>query len=71
MKSTNQTIPVIAFVIIILFFMLSGGGAITGVRMTSGMPGGGRSGGFSWMWIPAVIFLASGIFPGWAIFGKK
>jgi hypothetical protein len=71
MKSTNRTIQVIALVIISLLFLLFGGGALAGARMNSGMPGGGRLGDVSWMGIPAVTFLASGIFLGWAIFGKK
>jgi hypothetical protein len=49
-------IPVIAFVIIVALFLLFSGGRMDGDR---------------WMWNPTVIFPGNGIFPGWAIFGKK
>ena len=71
MNTTNITFLVIAFVIIVVLFLLFGGGAMTGARLTGGMMGGGMMGGVSWMWIPAVIFLGLGFFFGWAIFGKK
>jgi len=66
MKTTNKTYQIIAFVIVIVLFLLLGGGAMTGARLSGGMMGG-----ISWMWIPTVIVLGLGIFLGWAIFGKK
>ena len=64
MKSTNKTYPVIAFVIVIMLFLVLGGGAMTGVRLNGGMMGAGMMDGVSWIWVPAVIVLGIGIFLG-------
>ena len=66
MKNANRTFLIIAFVIVVMLFLVLGGGAMTGIRLGSGMMGG-----FNWIWIPTVIVLGIGIFLGWAIFGKK
>ncbi len=71
MNATNKTILIIAFVIVVVLFLLFGGGAMTGATLNGGMMGSGMVGGFSWMWIPALITLGIGILLGWAIFGKK
>ena len=71
MNATNKTLLVIAFVIVIVLFLLFGGGAMTGATLSGGMMGSGRMGGISWMWIPTLITLGIGILLGWAIFGKK
>jgi len=66
MNATNKTALVIAFVIVVVLFLLFGGGAMTGGTMSGGMMGG-----ISWMWIPTLLTLGIGILLGWAIFGKK
>ena len=71
MNTTNKTILVIAFVVVIVLFLLFGGGAMTGATLSGGMMGSGMMGGISWMWIPTLITLGIGILLGWAIFGKK
>ena len=71
MNATNKTTLVIAFVIVVVLFLLFGGWAMTGAGLNGGMMGGGMMGGISWMWIPTVIILGIGILLGWAIFGKK
>ena len=71
MNTNNKTILVIAFVVVVVLFLLFGGGAMTGATFSGGMMGSGMVGGFSWMWIPALITLGIGILLGWAIFGKK
>lgn len=71
MKSTNRTILVIGFVIVVVLFLVLGGGLLTGARLGGGMMGAGMMGGISWMWIPTLIVLGIGISLGWAIFGKK
>jgi hypothetical protein len=71
MNATNKTILVIAFIVIVVLFLLFSGGAITGATLSGGMMGSGMMGGISWMWIPALITLGIGILLGWAIFGKK
>ena len=71
MNGTNRTTLVIAFVIVIVLFLLFGGGAMTGAMMSGGMMGSGRMGGISWMWIPTLLTLGLGVLLGWVIFGKK
>ncbi|MGI8400798.1 MAG: hypothetical protein ACR2NS_04215 [Gemmatimonadaceae bacterium] len=71
MNDTAKTVLVIAFVAVVLLFLLFGGGMATGAMMSGGMMGGGRMGGLSWMWIPTLLTLGLGILLGWAILGKK
>jgi hypothetical protein len=71
MKPNNKTILIIAFVIVIVLFLVFGGWAMARPRLNGGMMGSWMMGGVSWMWIPIAITLGLGIFLGWAIFGKK
>jgi len=71
MNETNRTILFIAFAVVIVLFLIFGGGAMTGVTMSGGMMGSGMMGGISWMWIPTLLTLCVGILLGWAIFRKK
>ena len=76
MNESNKTGLIIAFVVVVVLFLVFGGGAMSGSFMGGGMMGGGtigdgRVGGFGWMWIPTVITLGVGVLLGWVIFGKK
>jgi hypothetical protein len=71
MNETNKTGLVIAFAVVVVLFLLFGGGAMTGATLSGGMMGSGSMGGISWMWIPTLLTLGIGILLGWAIFGKK
>ncbi|MHB8630140.1 MAG: hypothetical protein ACYDBJ_25975 [Aggregatilineales bacterium] len=71
MNETNKTGIVIAFVVVVVLFLLFGGGAMTGATISGGMMGSGSMGGISWMWIPTLLTLSIGILLGWAIFRKK
>jgi hypothetical protein len=71
MKSTNNTPLVIAFSVIVVLFLLFGGGAMTGGMMNGGMSGNGWMAERSWMWTPAFLALGLGIVLGWVIFKKK
>lgn len=77
MNESNKTALTIAFVVVVVLFLIFGGGAMSGSFMGGGgMMGGGTTGrggmgGYSWMWIPTLITLGVGIFLGWIIFGKK
>jgi hypothetical protein len=71
MNTTDKTALIIAFVVVVVLFLLFSGGAMTGATMSGGMMGSGRMGGISWMWIPTLITIGLGILLGWAIFGKK
>jgi hypothetical protein len=76
MKANNKTILTIAFVIVIVLFLVFGGMAMSGARLNGGMMGGWTMsgwmmGGLSWMWISIAITLGLGILLGWAILGKN
>ena len=71
MNETNKTGFVIAFVVVVVLFLLFGSGAMTGATINGGMMGSGSTGGISWMWIPTLFTLGIGILLGWAIFRKK
>ena len=71
MNATNERALVTAFVVVVVLFLLFGGGAMTGATMRGGMMGRGMMGGISWMWIPTLLTLGIGILLGWAIFGTK
>lgn len=81
MNASNKTPLVIAFVIVVLLFLVFGG-TVAGSMMGGGMMGQGGIGGYrtgqgwingavSLMWISALLTLALGVVLGWAIFAKK
>ena len=67
MTESNKTPLFIAFVVVVVLFLIFGGGTM----MNGGMMGQGRIGGFGWMWIPTLVMLGFGILLGWIIFAKK
>ncbi|OGU77472.1 MAG: hypothetical protein A2V93_00245 [Ignavibacteria bacterium RBG_16_34_14] len=75
MNTKSNTPLVIAFVVVIVLFLLFGGVAMTGGMMNGGMHNGLNENGWmsdrSWMWFPALITLGLGIVLGWIIFKKK
>lgn len=71
MNTRTYTPLVIAFAVVVVLFLVFGGGAMTGGMMNGGMHGGGWMGERSWMWAPALLALGLGILLGWAIFKKK
>lgn len=71
MNGTDKTGLVVAFIVVVVLFLLFGGGAMTGATMSGGMMGSGMMGGINWMWIPTLLTLGIGILLGWAIFGRK
>jgi hypothetical protein len=80
MYETSKTPLLIAFVVVVVLFLIFGGFAMTGMgggMMGQGGIGGYRmghgwiNGGFSWLWIPTLITLALGALLGWVIFGRK
>ena len=71
MNDSNKTPLVIAFVVVVVLFLIFGGGAMSGSMMNGGMMGQGWTGGFGWMWIPTLLTLGCGVLLGWIIFGKK
>ena len=62
---------VIALVVVLVLFLLFGGGAVTNGMMNDGTPGNGWMGERSWMWTPTLVTLCLGIALGWVIFKKK
>jgi hypothetical protein len=80
MYETSKTPLLIAFVVVVVLFLIFGGWAMIG--MGGGMIGQGGiggyrmghgwiNGGFSWLWIPTLITLGLGALLGWVIFGRK
>lgn len=73
MSKSNKTGLIIAFVVVVVLFLVFGGGAISGSfmgrgMMGDGMMGSGGIGGYGWMWIPTLLTLGLGIILGWMIF---
>lgn len=71
MSESSKTPLVIAFVVVVVLFLIFGGGAMTGSMMGGEMMGQGWMGGYSWMWIPTLLTLCLGVLLGWVIFGRK
>jgi len=61
----------LAFIIVVIIFLLLCGGAITMTMMNAGINGNGMMSNISWIWIPAMVALLLGVLLGWAIFWKK
>lgn len=62
---------VLAFIIVVIVFLLFCGGAITMTMRSSGMNGNGMMSNISWLWMPAMLALLLSALLGWAIFWKK
>lgn len=66
---------VIAFVVVVVLFLLFGSGAMTGGMMNGGMHNGDIESGWmsnrAWMWFPTLIALGFGIVIVWLIIKKK
>ena len=80
MYETSKTPLLIAFVVVVVLFLIFGGWAMIGMgggMIVQGGIGGYRmghgwiNGGFSWLWIPTLITLGLGALLGWVIFGRK
>ena len=71
MNESNKTPLIIAFVVVVVLFLIFGYGTMGGSMMNGGMMAQGWTGGFGWMWIPTLLTLIIGIGLGWAIFGQK
>lgn len=68
----KYSIPlIIVYVVMIILSLLFCGGAILITIGNGGMMGSGLTGGISWMWMPALLFLALSILLGWVIFKRK
>jgi ABC-type multidrug transport system permease subunit len=61
MTESNKTPLMIAFIVIVVLFLVFGG------VMNGGMMGQGSG----WMWIPTLLTLGLGILLGWILFGQK
>ena len=71
MNTKNHTVLVSMLAIVVVLFLIFGGGAITDPVMSRGMMENGVMGGISWMWIPTLLTLGLGALLGWAILAKK
>jgi hypothetical protein len=74
MNEASRTPLVVAFVVVVVLFLIFGGWAMTGSMMSSGgagMMGRGWTDGVGWVWIPTLLILVLGVVLGWLIFAKK
>lgn len=71
MKAITNKPLVLAFVIVVIIFLLFCGGAITMTMIDGNMHNNGMMSNISWMWIPTIIALVLSVLLGWVIFGKK
>lgn len=71
MDTKNNSPLLIAFVVVVVLFVLFGGGAMTGGMMNGGIDEGGWMANRGWMWTPTLITLGLGVVLGWMIFSKK
>jgi hypothetical protein len=70
--NTRTDIPlVLAFIIVVIVFLLFCGGAITSTMMSTELRKSGLMWGISWMWIPTAIAFLVSVLLGWVIFQKK
>jgi hypothetical protein len=66
MNTKNNKPLILAFIIVVIVFLLFCGGAVTMTMKSNGMMGN-----ISWMWVPALLALLLSILLGWSIFWKK
>jgi hypothetical protein len=71
MNTKSNKPLVIAFVVVLVLFLLFGGGAMTGEMMSGGIHGNGWLSERGWMWSPTLLTLCLGVVLGWIIFKKK
>jgi uncharacterized membrane protein YhaH (DUF805 family) len=71
MKTKTDYPLVLAFIIVLIVFLLFCGGAITMTMMNSDMYKNGMMNNISWMWIPTIVALLLSLLLGWAIFWKR
>jgi hypothetical protein len=70
MKTTPNVPLIIAFVAVIVLFLLFGGGAITQGMMNGGTHGSGWMVERNWMWTPTLLTLGLVVALGWVLFRK-
>jgi len=71
MNTKTNTPLVLSFIIVVIVFLLSCGGAITMTMMSSNMNKNGMMNNISWMWMPTLVALLLSVLLGWVIFSKK
>ncbi|MHB9040614.1 MAG: hypothetical protein ACYC4T_08155 [Melioribacteraceae bacterium] len=75
MKSITNTPLVLAFIIVVIIFLLFCGGAITLTLLNGGMSHSmneeGWRGNITWMWVPTAITFLLSVLLGIVIFRKK
>jgi hypothetical protein len=71
METYKNKLLIIVFIVMITLFLLFCGGAISVTIADGGMMGTGWTSGISWMWMPALLFLALSFIIGWVVFVKK
>ncbi len=62
---------ILAFIIVVIVFLLFLGGAITATLNDAGINGNGMMNNISWMLVPAMLAMLLSVLLGWTIFWKK
>lgn len=79
MNTKTNTPLALAFIIVVVVFLLFSGGAISMTMFGSGMNHGMNNGmnnnsffnNISWMWVPAIVAFIVSALLGWVLFSKK
>ncbi len=71
MNKSNKTLLIVGLAVVVVLFLLFGGGVMNGSMMNGGMMGQGWNNGFGLRLIPTLITLGLGVLLGWLIFGRK
>lgn len=79
MNTKTNTPLTLAFIIVLIVFLLFCGGAISMTifnpgmdhSMNNGMNNNGFTNNISWMWIPTFVAFIVSVLLGWVLFSKK
>lgn len=71
MNKINNRSLVIAFLVMVVFFLYFGSGAMMDGGMHGWMNENRWMGGNSWRWFPTIVTLVLGVLIGWLLFKKK
>ena len=71
MNKINNRYLVIALIVLVVFFLYFGSGAMMDNGGSGMMNQNGWMGGHSWRWYPTIVTLLFGVLIGWLLFKKK
>ncbi|MFA6979574.1 MAG: hypothetical protein WC209_09650 [Ignavibacteriaceae bacterium] len=71
MNTKTNTPLVLAFIIVVIVFLLFCGGAISMTLFGTGMNSNNFFNNISWMWVPAIVAFIVSALLGWVLFSKR